>query len=51
MPDSAPLTSIVPQVTTGAFPSSRKIYVTGKRHGDVNVAMRLPEMFGAPSPY
>ena len=45
MPDSAPLTSaksklIGPQVTTGAFPSSRKIYVKGKRHGDVSVAMR-----------
>src|SRR3989440_7278263 len=40
MPDSAPLTSVVPQVTTGAFPSSRKIYVKGKRHGDVTVAMR-----------
>src|SRR5437763_8550475 len=45
MPDSAPLTSaksklIGPRVTTGAFPSSRKIYVKGKRHGDVTVAMR-----------
>src|SRR5947209_2410619 len=40
MPDSAPLSTVVPQVTTGAFPSSRKIYVTGKRHGDVSVAMR-----------
>jgi hypothetical protein len=40
MPDSAPLSTVVPQVTTGAFPSSRKIYVKGKRHGDVSVAMR-----------
>src|SRR5438067_2738133 len=40
MPDSAPLTIVVPQVTAGAFPSSRKIYVKGKRHGDVTVAMR-----------
>src|SRR5215208_5233338 len=40
MPDSAPLTNPVPQVTTGPFPSSRKIYVAGKRHGDIQVAMR-----------
>src|SRR5437763_812098 len=40
MPDSAPLTGLVPQVTTGAFPSSRKIYVEGNRHGDLRVAMR-----------
>ena len=40
MPDSAPLSTVVPQVTTGAFPSSRKIYAAGKRHGDLRVAMR-----------
>ncbi|HTV87983.1 MAG TPA: phosphomethylpyrimidine synthase ThiC [Stellaceae bacterium] len=40
MPDSAPLTNPVPEVTTGPFPSSRKVYVGGKRHGDVRVAMR-----------
>src|ERR1044071_2433520 len=40
MPDSAPLSTIVPQVTTGAFPSSRKIYLAGKRHGNLRVAMR-----------
>ena len=45
MPDSAPLpssslASVVPQVTTGAFPSSRKTYAMGKQHGDLRVAMR-----------
>jgi phosphomethylpyrimidine synthase len=40
MPDSAPLTNPVPEVTTGPFPASRKIYVGGKRHGDLRVAMR-----------
>ncbi|MBV9152673.1 MAG: phosphomethylpyrimidine synthase ThiC [Alphaproteobacteria bacterium] len=47
MPDSAPLPTVVrkadgaaPQVTTGAFPSSRKTYVAGRRHGDLRVAMR-----------
>ncbi|HEV8031943.1 MAG TPA: phosphomethylpyrimidine synthase ThiC [Stellaceae bacterium] len=47
MPDSAPLSSVSlngkgaePRVTTGAFPSSRKIYVSGRRHGDIGVAMR-----------
>ena len=40
MPDSAPLSSPVPEVTTGPFPSSRKVYVAGKRHGDLRVAMR-----------
>ena len=29
-----------PQVTTGPFPSSRKIHVAGRRHGDLRVAMR-----------
>ena len=40
MPDSAPLPNPVPEVTTGPFPSSRKVYVAGKRHGDLRVAMR-----------
>ena len=48
MPDSAPLPTAdgaVPQVTplgvtTGPFPSSRKIHVAGRRHGDLRVAMR-----------
>jgi phosphomethylpyrimidine synthase len=46
MPDSAPLPTTrkangaEPHVTTGSFPSSRKIYVTGRRHGDLQVAMR-----------
>jgi phosphomethylpyrimidine synthase len=46
MPDSAPLptarkaNSAEPHVTTGSFPASRKIYVTGRRHGDLQVAMR-----------
>jgi phosphomethylpyrimidine synthase len=51
MPDSAPLTSVVPQVTTGAFPSSRKVHVPGHAHGDLRVAMReidLSESAGEP---
>src|SRR3954463_6345700 len=43
MPDSAPLSTAngaVPQVTTGPFPSSRKIHVAGRRHGDLRVGMR-----------
>jgi phosphomethylpyrimidine synthase len=44
MPDSAPLTNpvpaTVPGVTTGPFSSSRKVYVGGRRHGDLKVAMR-----------
>ncbi|HVH78835.1 MAG TPA: phosphomethylpyrimidine synthase ThiC, partial [Stellaceae bacterium] len=47
MPDSAPLSTAKRpatvselQVTTGAFPSSRKIYAAGKRYGDLRVAMR-----------
>jgi phosphomethylpyrimidine synthase len=44
MPDSAPLTNPVPEVTTGPFPSSRKVYVAGKRHGDLRVAMRDIEL-------
>ncbi|MGE3784279.1 MAG: phosphomethylpyrimidine synthase ThiC, partial [Alphaproteobacteria bacterium] len=43
MPDSSPLATTngaVPQVTTGPFPSSRKIHVAGRRHGDLRVAMR-----------
>jgi phosphomethylpyrimidine synthase len=40
MPDSAPLTNPVPEVTTGPFPSSRKVYVGGARHADLRVAMR-----------
>src|SRR5206468_9591470 len=27
-------------VTTGSFPSSRKVHVAGRRHGDIRVAMR-----------
>src|SRR5277367_4978469 len=47
MPDSAPLPAAKPsskvselQVTTGAFSSSRKVYATSKRYGDLRVAMR-----------
>jgi len=47
MPDSAPLPNAArkangaePHVTTGPFPSSRKVYVSGRRHGDISVAMR-----------
>ena len=47
MPDSAPLPSAKIsskvselQVTTGAFPASRKVFVTSKRYGDLRVAMR-----------
>ena len=47
MPDSAPLPIVArkangaePHVTTGSFPSSRKMYVAGRRHGDIRVAMR-----------
>src|SRR5690348_5525277 len=56
MPDSAPLPSaaltadgaeprVTPlDVTTGPFPSSRKVYVAGRRHGDLRVAMRVIEL-------
>ncbi|MBV9906728.1 MAG: phosphomethylpyrimidine synthase ThiC [Hyphomicrobiales bacterium] len=46
MPDSAPLPRKVSakvdelQVTTGGFPSSRKVYVAGRRYGDLRIAMR-----------
>ncbi len=47
MPDSAPLPNAAltakgaePQVTTGPFPSSRKIHVAGSRHADIRVALR-----------
>jgi len=47
MPDSAPLpaakiSSKVSelQVTTGAFPSSRKVFATSKRYADLRVALR-----------
>src|SRR5438045_8951218 len=51
MPDSAPLptarkaNAVEPNVTardvtTGSFPSSRKIHVAGRRHSDIRVAMR-----------
>src|SRR3954454_8712404 len=48
MPDSAPLptaSGAVPEatslgVTTGPFPSSRKIHVAGRRYSDLRVAMR-----------
>src|SRR5438874_1912706 len=51
MPDSAPLSTarkanaVEPNVTardvtTGSFPSSRKVHVAGRRHGDIRVAMR-----------
>ena len=47
MPDSAPLSSakLMPkveelQVTTGSFPASRKVYVPGRFHQEVSVAMR-----------
>jgi phosphomethylpyrimidine synthase len=51
MPDSAPLPTArkangaeplvtARDVTTGSFPSSRKVHVAGRRHGDVRVAMR-----------
>src|SRR3984893_110229 len=47
MPDSAPLSStkLAPRieelrVTTGAFPSSRKIAAPGRLHPEISVAMR-----------
>jgi phosphomethylpyrimidine synthase len=47
MPDSAPLPAAKPssnigelQVTTGAFPSSRKVFATSGRYSDLRVAMR-----------
>ncbi len=47
MPDSAPLPSakLMPKieelrVTTGSFPSSRKVHVTGCLHPEISVAMR-----------
>ena len=42
MPNSAPPSGsgVCQQVTTGPFPSSRKVYVAGKRYGDLRVAMR-----------
>jgi phosphomethylpyrimidine synthase len=48
MPDSAPLSSPAktaePAVTTGPFPASRKVFVPGKQHGDISVAMREIEL-------
>jgi phosphomethylpyrimidine synthase len=47
MPDSAPLPTATltakgaePQVTTGPFPSSRKVHVPGRRHKEIRVALR-----------
>ena len=47
MPDSAPLPNATltakgaePQVTTGPFPSSRKVHVPGSRHKEIRVALR-----------
>src|SRR5712692_778291 len=47
MPDSAPLSTAAltakgtePRVTTGPFPSSRKIHVPGRRHPEIRVALR-----------
>jgi phosphomethylpyrimidine synthase len=47
MPDSAPLPTATltakgaePQVTTGPFPSSRKVHVPGSRHPEIRVALR-----------
>src|SRR5690242_19966267 len=42
MPDSAPLTvkDAEPRVTTGPFPSSRKIHVAGHRYPEIRVALR-----------
>jgi phosphomethylpyrimidine synthase len=47
MPDSAPLSTALltangaePRITTGPFPASRKVHVVGRRHGDIQVAMR-----------
>src|SRR5271170_6752400 len=43
MPDSAPLSTAPltePHVTTGPFPSSRKIHVPGRRHPEIRVALR-----------
>jgi phosphomethylpyrimidine synthase len=58
MPDSAPLPSATlsidgaePRVTTGPFPSSRKVYVPGRLHGDLRIAIReidLTESAGEP---
>ncbi|MGE5268466.1 MAG: phosphomethylpyrimidine synthase ThiC, partial [Thiohalocapsa sp.] len=51
MPDSAPISNAqltakdaVPQVTTGPFPASRKIYAGGHLHADLRVAMREIEL-------
>jgi phosphomethylpyrimidine synthase len=45
MPDSAPLSkNAEPTITTGPFPASRKIFVSGKRHGEIRVAMREIEL-------
>ena len=51
MPDSAPLPSakLMPKVeelrvTTGPFPASRKLHVTGQLHSGVAVAMREIEL-------
>ena len=47
MPDSAPLAAakLVPKVeelrvTTGPFPASRKVHITGRLHSEISVAMR-----------
>ena len=52
MPDSAPLPAAKPssnigelQVTTGAFPSSRKVFATSKRYGDLRVAIVLERLW------
>src|SRR6185437_11453722 len=40
MPDSAPLTTPLPEITTGPFAASRKVYIDGKVHRDLRVALR-----------
>src|SRR5579863_1490969 len=51
MPDSAPLPGAKLssnmaelQVTTGAFPASRKVFATSKRYGDLRVALRETDL-------
>jgi hypothetical protein len=39
------------RLAAGANPGAVLLAGRASVHGDLNVAMRLPEMFGAPSPY
>src|ERR1700741_4227526 len=51
MPDSAPLATakLMPKVeelrvTTGPFPASRKVYMPGRLHSKISIAMREIEL-------